>query len=141
MENKIFKIRNVILLESQFSRMSEINYSNPSFETKDNINIDIQAKDNVLFVALTFTYSAGLKEVEQQEINARIKMLGVFEHSNADAEAVQQFGKINAPSIIFPFIREHLASLSAKSGVNTILLPPINFVALAEQNEKKQALP
>ena len=139
-KNQTYKIINVILLESLFTRSTEVNYSSPDFETYTDIDIDIREKDNNLFVALTLKYIAGLKNNEQKEINSLIKMLGIFESSNPTLDSGDKFGQINAPAIIFPFIREHLATMSIKSGLNPILLTPINFVALAEKGNKKTHL-
>ncbi|NCD10471.1 MAG: preprotein translocase, partial [Negativicutes bacterium] len=38
-------------------------------------------------------------------------------------------GNVNGAAIIYPYIREHLTSLSVKAGVGIILLPPANFAA------------
>lgn len=135
-KNQTYKIINIILLESFFSRLSEINYSDSNFEVKTDVNFDTQNKENTLFVALTLEYLAGIKGHAQKEINCHVKMLGIFEYSNSSKLSIEEFSNINAPAIIFPFIREHIASISVKAGLNPILLPPINFVSLAEKKGK-----
>ena len=135
-KNQTYKIINVILLESFFSRLSEINYSDPNFEVKTDVDFDTQNKENTLFVALTLEYLAGIKGNAQKEISSHVKMLGIFEYSNSSKLSIEEFSNINAPAIIFPFIREHIASISVKAGLNPILLPPINFVSLAEKKGK-----
>jgi len=44
-------------------------------------------------------------------------------------EINKNFGNVNGAAIIYPYIREHLTSLSVKAGVGIILLPPANFAA------------
>lgn len=36
----------------------------------------------------------------------------------------------NAPALMFPYIREHISAITQKAGVKPILLQPLNFVAL-----------
>jgi len=126
----IYKLLNIILLESNFAREAEIKFTDPGFKSDINLHLDNQAINNQLFTTLTVNFWAGIEE--HKEIKAEIKMLGIFEYSDESNLSIDEFGKINAPAIIFPFIREHLASLSSKAGINPILLPPINFVKLSE---------
>ncbi|GAB4130821.1 MAG: hypothetical protein OHK0045_17840 [Raineya sp.] len=79
----------------------------------------------------------GLSDKEK-EIEASIRMLGTFQCPENPHIPIEDFAKINAPAIIFPFVREHLASVSMKAGINAILLPPINFVKMSEKTKKNQ---
>lgn len=65
-------------------------------------------------------------------------MLGVFEFGENLSLPLESFANINAPAIIFPYIREHLSNVSMKAGIQPILLPPINFVQLAKDKQKKK---
>ena len=40
--------------------------------------------------------------------------------------------KINAPAIIYPYIRETIADMTRRAGLPPLHLPPVNFVNLAE---------
>lgn len=131
MESSSYKLLNIILVESQFKREPEINYDSEDFKSDIKINIENQKKENKLFITLTIDFKAGISTIEQ--IFSKIKMLGIFEYSNSDIVSVDDFAQINGPAIIFPFIREHLATLSLKAGINPILLPPINFVKLSKK--------
>ncbi|MFA8300666.1 MAG: protein-export chaperone SecB [Hyphomicrobiales bacterium] len=46
------------------------------------------------------------------------------------------FPKINAPAIAFPFLRAFISNLVLQSGFEPAILPSINFVKLANQEEK-----
>ncbi len=39
----------------------------------------------------------------------------------------------NAPAIVFPYIRAYVSSLTALSGIETIILPTINMESIAEE--------
>jgi len=133
MEKSSYKLLNIILVESQFKREPEINYDAENFKSDIHINIENQKKENKLFVILTIDFKAGI--ADKNQIFSRIKMLGIFEYSRDDIISVDNFAQINGPAIIFPFVREHLATLSLKAGINPILLPPINFVKLSQEKK------
>lgn len=131
------KILNILLIESNFKRDRIIDFNDP--ELNNHIDIDIQNKieKSTLFVTLTIDFYSRIKT--KNKIKAKIKMLGIFAFEGKTPLPVKKFGEINAPAIIFPFIREHLSSVSIKAGVKPILLPPVNFVELAKIRKEKEA--
>ena len=129
-----YKLHEVILLESSFSRELNINFEDPDFTTNLNIGIEDQVKDNLIYIIVELLFSVG----KNKEVNSKIKMLGVFEFSENTPLTSEEFAKKNGPAIIFPFLREHLATLSMKAGIAPILLPPINFVKMAEETKKQK---
>ncbi len=62
-------------------------------------------------------------------------MIGVFqvvgEQQGVDT---QTFARRHAPAILFPFLRETLAALTARGLCGPLLLQPINLYALADSN-------
>ena len=126
-----FELLNIILLESNFKRNAEISYVDEEFKSNIDIHIGNQLKDDMLFVELSLTYFSGIGK--NKEIQAFIKMVGVFKCPKDAALSIETFSRINAPAILFPFIRENLASVSMKAGINPILLPPVNFVKLSQK--------
>ena len=128
-----YKLLNIILLESNFKREPYIDFKNSKFNNNINIRTDNTSKDNSLFVTVTVTFSSKIKQ--KKVINAKIIMAGMFEFSHNPNLSLETFANINAPAIIFPFIREHLSNISIKAGIQPILLPPINFVNLAKEKQ------
>lgn len=49
----------------------------------------------------------------------------------------QGFAKINAPAIAYPFLRAYIANFFISSGYNALMLPTINFQAMAEKEREK----
>lgn len=133
MEKNSFKLLNVLLIESTFKRASNIDFS--SDNVHNNIDIDIQnsTTENILGVTVTLKFSTVIEGEEM--ISSEIKMAGNFEFSKTTNIPLENFGNINAPAIIFPFIREHLSNVSMKAGIQPILLPPVNFVNLAKNKK------
>ena len=134
MKKNSFKLLNILLIESTFKRAPYMDFSNESL--KNDIDIDIQnsTSENILAVTLTIEFKTSVdKDIV---VSAKVKMVGNFEFSKNSKIPLEDFGTINAPAIIFPFIREHLSNVSMKAGIQPILLPPINFVDLAKRKKK-----
>jgi len=124
-----YRLLNIVLLESEFKRgKKSLNEKDLNFA----INIEKDLKEKNLYIALIVT----LRDISENEgLFIKIKMLGVFEMVNSNALSVEDFSRINAPAIIFPFVREHVSSLTLKAGLEPIFLPPINFVELSKNNK------
>lgn len=74
---------------------------------------------------------------EKGNINISIKIEGVFEFDSdlTDKQKNDFFG-INAPAILFPYVRAYISSLTSLSGFNHLILPTINFAARAENEQQ-----
>lgn len=121
-----FKIVNLLLLESDFKRVSSVTFEQDKISSTINVDVNVQVVKNSIFVTETIKYEQ--KSSDISEVNATIKMVGVFEKiGDSELNNLEEFGRINGAAIIFPYIREHLTNLSAKAGINVIILPPFNF--------------
>ena len=61
-------------------------------------------------------------------------ILGLFEFKEVIAiDNLTTYFYINAPAIIFPYVRAYIAALTSLSGFETINLPPINVGVLKEE--------
>lgn len=122
-----YKVENVFLLESTFTR--EINFDSKDGEITNEINIDSQIHESTaegkfgVTLELDFQGKQGNKDI----CKSKIKMLGIFEKIGEPPISEDNFKKINAPAIIYPFIREHLHNICLKAGIANVLLPTVNF--------------
>ncbi len=65
---------------------------------------------------------------------SKIHAIGVFEfEAKTEKKELDNYFLVNAPAIIFPYIRAHIASLTALSGTGAINLPPLNLASLRNQ--------
>jgi len=132
-----YKFLSVVLIDCTFKRIENIDFSKtqtPVIKINTGFN-QTKDKENEIVCAVEVIYQSFIDDIIV--VDSAVKMLGVFEKVGEPTLTVNNFGKINAPSIIFPFIREHLASLSVKANIHTILLSPVNFVEMAEANASK----
>lgn len=68
-----------------------------------------------------------------------ITIVGIFELNNSDYEEESYINllKRNAIAILFPYLRSIVTDLTAKTNAfNPLILPPMNFVAMLEEENK-----
>lgn len=121
MEN--IRIKNLLLLESDFKRISNVVFSD---DVISEVTIETEIsnpENNVVNVIETVTLIQ--KYQEREQVTIKVKMVGVFVCD--DVENYEEFGRVNGAAIIYPYIREHITSLSTKAGIGTIVMPPVNF--------------
>ena len=124
-----FKLRGIILVESTFKRVPDVVIDHGE-KTETNFNVKSDSKDEKNLVTALIVKLVSKFE-EKIKFEAEVTMVGLFEAENATKEMIDSFGEINAPAIIFPFIREHIISLTIKGGLPPVALPVVNFVPKA----------
>ena len=120
-------LKNLFLTSSEFKR--PVNYTKPSSDEKIKLDVSIsdEKKDGVLISTLVITAQM------TEDCYIKAEMTGIFEFTDNPILPIDYFAKVNAPAILFPFIREHFATISSKSNIGRILLPPVNFVEMAKK--------
>ena len=121
--------------------------TNPEFKPEDigkgldvdislNANGNIDKTRNLLVLELE---TSVFKNTKNRPFYIFIKAIGFFSVKNkGDVQILEEFSKVNAPAIIFPFVRETIADLTLKAGFSPLLLPPTDIRALiARENKKK----
>jgi len=120
-----FRILNILLLESSFNRIQNVAFNNPEIKQEVNVDVNVSVNGNTVGVTELVIYKQIFNDIDQ--VTATIKMAGVFEKTGDSPLDLEQFGQVNGAAIIYPYIREHLSSLSAKAGLGLIFLPPVNL--------------
>jgi preprotein translocase subunit SecB len=120
-----FKLNNLFLIESIFKREAQVTFDESKTNNSVSVDVTVNLNGNIVIVTEELNYSQKL--ADKIEVSAMIKMVGLFEKIGEPLIDMETFGNINGAAIIFPYIREHLTSLSAKAGLGLILLPPANF--------------
>lgn len=86
------------------------------FETSITVTITAKSKDKTVF----------LVEVAQA---------GIFQIRNIPPEDIDAILGITCPNIIFPYVRETVSDLVTRAGFPPVLLNPMNFEALYQQQQ------
>lgn len=65
-----------------------------------------------------------------------VVMDGTFSfRENIQKKDITNFFYLNAPAIMFPYLRGYISTITALSGVGTIILPTMNLTSLAKEIE------
>lgn len=114
----------VFLKEIEFKRLLKINSS----------QIDIDFTSHVSFSEdkMRLIYELGCTVNDKSGVfSLRCTMVGIFSCVNgAENMTLAEFAKSNAPALIMPYIRELVTTTSIRAGLNPVVFPPINVVAL-----------
>ena len=127
-----FQLKSIILVDSHMYRKPNVNFKELQLDVE--IGTGVGVKDNVVNVKLSVNVKQMENGIAQSEMSAT--MVGIFEKTGeSPLNDMEEFGRINGASIIFPFLREHIANLAMKAGLGPIMLTPVNFQKL---NKNKQ---
>ena len=131
------KIRSLVMMESSFTRLPTVTLDGTEvFEGNLELHAGEGLEKDQVFSDLVVYSRVRYKEEIQAE--ARVRMIGLFDTTDSTPEMKKGYAFVNCPAIIFPFIREHIASLFLKSGLKPFMLDPVNFVQLAQENQSLQ---
>ncbi|MFP4023087.1 MAG: protein-export chaperone SecB [Thiohalospira sp.] len=98
------------------------------------MNIDIDLHGYVYIKNKTYQLDMITKVWDEKEVfKSEVHGVGFFEFEDIEDKNIDSFFYLNAPAILFPYIRAYIASLTALSGFNPITLPTLNLESLKEK--------
>lgn len=76
---------------------------------------------------------------KKESIKAMVEAVGSYEFDNdCQDKGLSNYFYINAPAILFPYIRAYIATLSTLSGLaSPVMMPTMNLTKFAEELAKK----
>ncbi|MCR4298217.1 MAG: protein-export chaperone SecB [Gallionella sp.] len=122
----------------------EIPHAPQIFLERENPQIDIQLlpqatpiDEGVFEVVITATVTS--KIGEKIMFLVETKQAGIFRIQNLPGGDMEAVLAVMCPNILFPYLRETVSSLTVRAGFPPVLLNPINFDALYQQQKQAQA--
>ncbi len=121
-----FELQHIVLTNSSFHRVDNVSFAS-SVENHLNINTGVKVDGDIISVLLQVKIEQQFEGKSQVEVD--VAMIGDFKLVGETqlADNLENFGRINGAAIIFPYVREHISSLSIKAGIPPIILPIVNF--------------
>lgn len=123
------KFDGIILVEESFWR----DYSVPEDLTVDlefSTSNSIENNNAAVEIATNFQ----LIKNDKSFVKLEFKFVGFFSVMEEDANMeLEYFISNNSLALMFPYIREHITSVTSKSGIKPIMLPPINLKAMISE--------
>jgi len=90
----------------------------------------IDSKKKVFQLALDFNLSD-----KDDQLLIQVESVGIFTYVG-NLEDIKPFLLLNAPAIMFPFLRSYISGVTALSGLDTITIPTLNLSHLKVELEQ-----
>jgi preprotein translocase subunit SecB len=121
-----FRFINFIVKESHFVLNTQGEYK---------ININIDPKGYIFQTLNQFHLELNITVGEEEDnFSINTTAIGIFEFdAETDIEDYKSsYFILNAPAIMFPYVRAYISNISTQSGVFSITLPTLNLTGIAE---------
>jgi preprotein translocase subunit SecB len=122
----------------------EIPHAPKIFMQRDNPQVDIQlhtqassVEEGLFEVLVMATVTAKIGEKVMFLIE--VKQAGIFQIRNVPTDELEPILAVMCPNILFPYLREVVSDVAMRGGFAPVLLNPINFDALYQQQRQQQA--
>ncbi|WP_274585715.1 protein-export chaperone SecB [Neisseria leonii] len=94
-----------------------------------------QLEDEFFHVAVTVTVTAKLADDRVMFLN-EVTQAGIFRLAGIPEEDRQLLLGVACPNILFPYAREAVSSTVTRAGFPPVMLAPINFEAMYQQQQE-----
>ena len=114
------------------------------FLERESPQVDIQlhhnstgVEDGVYQTTLTVTVTAKIKDKTMFLVEAA--QAGIFVVRNVPGPELEAVLAIACPNILFPYVREVISDVVVRAGFPPVVLSPVNFEAIYQQQREPQA--
>jgi preprotein translocase subunit SecB len=124
----------------------EIPHAPQVFLDREGPQIDLQmhceskhVNEDIYQTVITMTVTAKVKEKTMFLVEAT--QAGIFRIQNISQEELKPVLGIGCPNILFPYLRETISDIVTRAGFPPVMLNPVNFEALYQQQQQLQPEP
>ena len=111
-------------------------------EWQPEVNLDLNTHHNEIDTNVhdvTLCATVTVKSKTESAFILEVKQAGIFTIKNFEATQLNQLLYSYCPSILFPYAREAVSDIVTRGGFPQLLLSPINFEALYQQQLSQEA--
>jgi len=90
-------------------------------------------------VIITITLTAKLASQDKIMFLIEAKQAGIFRVQNIPSAELEPVLSVVCPNILYPYIREVVTDVSVRAGFAPVLLNPVNFEVLYQQQKEQAA--
>lgn len=106
------------------------------------LNTEHSAIDAGIYeVVITLTLTAKLTSSDKTMFLIEAQQAGIFHLQNIPPSELEALLAVVCPNILYPYIREVVTDVSVRAGFAPVLLNPVNFEALYQQQKAQAAVP
>src|SRR3954471_20990552 len=106
---------------------------NPNFQVGINVGVKKQSDD---IYAVEITLNAKADREKNVLFNVELIYGGVFRVKNIPEDQLAPLLLVECPRLIFPFARQVLATITQQGGFPPLMMEPVDFAAIYQQNLK-----
>ena len=127
--------------------IKDLSFENPSIERllsgpgdNPNLNVEVNVSSQVMGENLyesTIQFTAQAVSAQGVIYELELDYAGLFHLENMPPDSLEPFLLINAPSLLFPFLRRLVADITREGGFPPLLLDPIDFASLYLQRQQE----
>lgn len=130
-------------LKTTFVDSLSISKAESSFEPRDGFGLNFgcafseQSNDTFqVFFELSIDICAADSVTSESTHTLELRYIATFDLDEEMTEEFRSglFPKVNAPAIAYPFMRSFLSNTLLNAGFEPIMLPSVNFQAIANEN-------
>lgn len=122
----IFQFHNFLIKRSVFDLKQNTQRKELSIGFKPSGRLDFEAGKFELDLNIQISDKLEALKIE-------VEAVGFFSFKDLDREKLFDFLYINAPAILFPYVRAYISSLTTLSGLQPIVLPTLNLTNLRDE--------
>lgn len=106
------------------------------------LNTEHSAIDAGIYeVVITLTLTAKLTSKDKIMFLIEVQQAGIFHLKNIPPSELEALLAVVCPNILYPYIREVVTDVSVRAGFAPVLLNPVNFEALYQQQKAQAEVP
>jgi len=141
-EQSVFNIEKLYVKDLSL----EIPHAPGVFLEREAPQIDLQLntaatpiEDGLFEVTVTATVTAKLVEKDKVMFLVEAKQAGIFQVRNIPEGESDPILAVVCPNILYPYLREVVSDVVVRAGFAPVILSPINFDALYQQQKQQEA--
>ena len=113
----------------------KVKNSHIEFLEEDSKELKIRFEPKGVIDNETNTFSLTMKVFindKNGHLKINVEIEGQFKLNNREDSKIEDFLYLNAPAILFPYVRAYINTLTALSGNRSVVLPTLNLSGLRE---------
>ncbi|ARB44483.1 protein-export chaperone SecB [Alloalcanivorax xenomutans] len=141
-QEKVFQLQRVYLKDASFECPGAPEIFLQEWKPKVNVQLNNNARrlgdSNEYEVEVTVTVTAKDEGEEKTFYLVEVKQAGIFTLVGIEGEERNQLLGAYCPNLLFPYVREVVSDLVSKASFPQMVLQPLNFDALYQQQRQQQ---
>jgi len=142
-QQPIFSVQKIYTKDISFENPNSPKTFGAEKQPRIELNLGVnhrQIDENFWEVSLKVTALARADEDDSVVFEVEVEHAGLFLLKNIPEEHIPQLLAVDCPTIIFPFTRQLISTLTADGGYIPLMLDPFNFAVAYQQSLEQQGL-